>query len=320
MWAAVEHSISNVIVLVIIASLGYWVARRGIADAAGRKLVSRLVNLSIPFFLFYSVTSKFTHDQLIELLKMGFLPFLVVALNFLASQAMIRLGWVRRELAGAFTACFTGSTVLFVGVPMAMALFGEAGIPYLLVYFFANCVFIWTVGLYNIQLDGVRRVGGERPALISARSLRMLLSLPLVSFLAGLAFVLFSLPVPDFLSGATKLCGQMTTPLAIVFIGMTIEKVGFERMKHLPREIWLVLLGCFVIRPVLMYVCTLPFDMEPLMQKVFVVASALPVSSVIAVLAKQYGADEEYTSEAIGASTIALIAWLPVILIAVTLI
>lgn len=39
MWAAVEHSISNVIVLVIIASLGYWVARRGIADAAGRKLV-----------------------------------------------------------------------------------------------------------------------------------------------------------------------------------------------------------------------------------------------------------------------------------------
>ena len=46
-------------------------------------------------------------------------------------------------------------------------------------------------------------------------------------------------------------------------------------------------------------------------------AASLPASAVIAVLAKQYGADEEYASETIGASTIALIFWLPVILVAV---
>ena len=56
-----------------------------------------------------------------------------------------------------------------------------------------------------------------------------------------------------------------------------------------------------------MYLCMLPFDVEPLMQRVFILASALPVSSAIAVLARQYGADEEYASEVVSMTTIGLI-------------
>lgn len=49
----------------------------------------------------------------------------------------------------------------------------------------------------------------------------------------------------------------------------------------------------------------MPLNMDPLMRKCFILASALPVSSVIAVLSKAYGGDEEFASEAIGASTVA---------------
>ncbi|MFR6029102.1 MAG: AEC family transporter, partial [Sutterella wadsworthensis] len=91
---------------------------------------------------------------------------------------------------------FTGSTVLFVGVPMTTALFGEEGIPYLLVYFFANCVFIWTVGLYAIQTDGVAKTGGARPKLVLMKSVRMLFSPPLLSFIVGIAFAVLSIPIP----------------------------------------------------------------------------------------------------------------------------
>ena len=51
MLEAVLHSVSNVLILVIIAAVGYRVSAQGLADAAGRKLVSKIVNLSIPFFL-----------------------------------------------------------------------------------------------------------------------------------------------------------------------------------------------------------------------------------------------------------------------------
>ena len=320
MFEAMLHSVSNVLVLVIIAALGFRIAQTANVDERGRQLVSRIVNLAIPFFLFYSVTSKFSQEQLIELLKMAFLPFAVVGASFLISCLLVRFGMVRRELTGAFLACFTSSTVLFVGVPVAVALFGEVAIPYLLVYFFANCIFIWTVGLYNMQLDGVRRNGGEAPRLLSAYSLKIFLSPPLQGFLIGLAFVLLALPIPEFVTMTTKMFGQMVTPLAIIFIGMTIQKVGFDRLRHVQREVWLVLLSCFVLRPLLMYLFSLPFEMEPIMRKVFVVAAALPVTPVMAVLAKRYGADEEYASETVSVSVIGLMFAIPVLLVVINVI
>ncbi len=314
---ALLHTLSNVFVLVLTAAIGWLAARTGKLDDAGRVTTAKIVNLSIPFFLFHSVTSKFTHDELLELLGMAWLPFATVGLNLLISLALIRLGLVRRELSGTFTAAFTGSTVLFVGVPMTAALFGEEGIPYLLVYFFANCVFIWTAGLYAIQLDGVAKSGGARPKIVSAKSLRMLFSPPLLSFAAGVAVILLSIPIPSFMASTVRSFGAVTSPLALFFIGMTIFSIGLSDMKRLPRELVLVLLSCFVIRPLVMYFVTMPFELDPVMRKVFVAASALPVSSVIAVLARTYGGDERFASRAIGVTTLGIIPALPVMLLIV---
>lgn len=95
---------------------------------------------------------------------------------------------------------------------------------------------------------------------------------------------------------------------------MTIHRVGFEKLKHVPREVWYVMFSCFILRPLVMYLVSAPFDLDPMMRKVFVAASMLPVSSVIAVLARAHGADEEFASEAVGATTIGLVFALPVLL------
>ena len=315
------HSLSALCVLLIIISFGLWLSSKGMFDAPkSRLIVSRLVNASIPCFLFYSVISKFSQEQLLNLLKFAGVPFLTVAINFIISLILVRTPLVRPHLKGTFIATFSAATVLFVGVPLVTTMYGSDGIPYLLVYFFANCVFIWTIGLYNIQLDGVRKGGGEIPKLISKESARKFLSPPLIGFMLGLAAVLLSVPIPKFIETSTRYLGQLTTPLALIFVGITIYHIGFDKLKQLPREVWLVLLSCFLIRPLTMYFCTMPLDMEPLMRKCFILGSALPVSTVVAVLAKTYSGDEEFASETIGASTVGMIAILPILLIAVNLI
>lgn len=314
MLQAFFNSLSAIFVLLCIIGVGYWTAHRGWFDEKGKSLIARLVNFSIPCFLFYSVTSKFSHDELMELLKIAALPFLTVGINFLLSVFFVKLGLVRKEIQGAFIATSTGATVLFVGVPLSTAMFGDRSLAYLLVYFFANVVFIWTIGLYCIQLDGVNRRGGEKPSFFSAKSLRMLFSPPLLSFILGVACVILALPIPSGVHMVTRYLGQIATPLALIFVGITVYKVGFVRLLHMPREIWLVLASCYVIRPLAMYLCTLPLDMEPLMRQVFVVASSLPVSSVLGVLSRNYGADDEFASSAVGLSTVAFLFVLPVLL------
>ncbi len=317
MLDAFIQPLSNIAALIFIGLVGWYVADKGLADDHGRRLVSKIVNLAIPFMLFYAMTSKFTHDQLVELLKMGFLPFVVIGLNHVVARLFVRFGLVTKEVSGVFTACFSGGSIMFVGMPVTMALFGDVGIPYLLVYFFANVLYIWTVGLYEVQMDGVARTGAEKPRFFSVKSAKMVMSPPLMGFVIAVACILLSVPVPLVATSTAKLFGQVATPLAIIFIGMTIQKVGFERMKHLPKDVWLVLFGGYVVRPLLMYLCAMPFDMDPVMRKVFVMAAMLPCSAVIAVISKQYGADDEFASETIGASTIALIFWLPMMFLAV---
>ncbi len=320
MLDVVLHAASAVLVLVCVAGLGYWGGYRGKFDAKSGQLISKIVNMSLPFFLFYSVASKFDHEQLMELLKLAYLPFITIGINFLISLAIIKLGWVRKELMGVFVACFSGATVMFVGVPMGMAMWGEISIPYLLIYFVANCLYVWTVGLYCVQWDGVQRHGGAAPRVVSMKSIKMLFNGPLIGFLVGLAVVFLSIPVPKTIMMTTHIIGQMATPLALVFIGITIYLVGFAKLKHMPREVWFILFSCFILRPLVMYLCSMPLEMDRLMRQVFILASALPVTSIYAVMARHHGADEEFVSEAVGMTTVGLLFVMPVLLVLVSFI
>ena len=78
-------------VLVLVAGYGWWLAHHGTISDAGRATIAKLVNALIPVFLFYSVTSKFGREQMIELLEMAFLPFITIGLNWAISEAMIRV-------------------------------------------------------------------------------------------------------------------------------------------------------------------------------------------------------------------------------------
>lgn len=320
MLEAILHAASAVAVLVSVAALGYWGGHKGYFDGKTQQMISKLVNMALPFFLFYSVVSKFTHDELMELLKLAYVPFLTVGISFLISYIFVLTPLVRKEVRGVFIACFSGATVLFVGVPMGMAMWGEVSVPYLLIYFVANCLFIWTIGLYNVQMDGVIRHGGTKPSVISMKSVKMLFSGPLIGFLGGLLVVIAAIPTPDTVTMITRMIGQLATPLALVFIGLTIYQVGFSKFKHLPREIWLIMLGCYVLRPLAMYLCTMPLEMDQLMRQVLILASALPVSSIIAVMARHYGADSEFVSEAVGVTTVGILFVMPVLLVLVSFI
>ena len=66
MSEALLQSISNTMVLVLVAGYGWWLAHHGTISDAGRATIAKLVNALIPVFLFYSVTSKFGREQVLQ--------------------------------------------------------------------------------------------------------------------------------------------------------------------------------------------------------------------------------------------------------------
>ena len=77
MLEAFLKSINCVIIMGLLAGAGYWTASKGWYDQTATQLIARLVTfLSLPCYLFASVSERLTHDELIALAGPMVIPFI----------------------------------------------------------------------------------------------------------------------------------------------------------------------------------------------------------------------------------------------------
>ena len=321
MLEAFFQALSAVSVLIAIAGFGYFTSMRGWYDDNARGTIARLVNLAIPCLLFSSVTSRFTTAELWEILRLVPVPFAgFVILNAVPRLILRFTRAVPPGDSGVFSTCFTSATVLFIGMPLVLAVFGEEGIPCLLIFFLAHTVFFWTLGVYSIAVDGIVKTGGAKPPFVSVRNLKLMFTPPVLAVLVSVAVVLLGIPVPRPVAQVASYMGRMTTPLALIFVGIMVQRIGFSRMRHLTRELWLIVGSCFVLRPLLFFALASAFGVDPLVRNVLVVAAALPVPSMTAILARVHGANVLFASEAVGITTAMLSFVMPLLLVILSLV
>ncbi len=112
---------------------------------------------------------------------------------------------VKKERRGLFISMFFNSNTIFVGLPINQALFGDASIPYVLIYYMCNTTFFWTLGTYLIQRDGE----GEAEFDLKT-SLKKIFSPPLMGFMLGLVIVILHIKLPVFLASDLQYLGSLS--------------------------------------------------------------------------------------------------------------
>ena len=106
-----------------------------------------------------------------------------------------------------------------------------------------NTTFFWTLGTYLIQRDGE----GEAEFDLKT-SLNKIFSLPLMGFIIGLIIVILHIQLPTFLTSDLQYLGSLTTPLSMIFIGLSVSNAGVKQLV-LKKDQVLILLGRFVVSP-----------------------------------------------------------------------
>lgn len=105
--------------------------------------------------------------------------------------------------------------------------------------------------------------------------------------------------------------GELTTPLALIFIGLTLEAMNFAKIR-LNRDIVVPLLGRLIVSPLLLWLLLPLFGLPKMMGDVFVIQSSLPVLMQVAILSAYYDTDPEYGSIMVCLSTILCVITVPV--------
>ena len=304
------RSISGILVILGMILVGFIIGEKGWFDDKSRGLLAKLVTqVALPCYMLYTITQRFTAADLLKMLPALRFPALSMVILLGIATGVARIFAVRQDRRGLFISMFFNSNTIFVGLPINQALFGDASIPYVLIYYMCNTTFFWTLGTYLIQRDGE----GEAQFDLKT-SLKKVFSPPLMGFLLGLVFVMLQIKMPAFLASDLQYLGNLTTPLSMIFIGLSVSHVGVKQLV-LGKDQLLILFGRFLVAPLLMATIVYWAHLPSLMKQVFIIQSAMPVMTNAPVVARLYGADSDYAAVMVTETTLATMVVIPILML-----
>lgn len=306
-WEAIQGIVS----IVIMIAVGYFLAKRGWFNADNTRLLSRLVTrVSLPSLMIWNLTESFDRARLAELSFGLTVPMITVLAGCVYGIIMAKVIPISKKQQGVFiSGCFAFNTI-FVGLPVNMALFGSESVPYVLLFYIANTCTFWTLGTYYISRDG--KFASQK--IISLATLKSFFPPPMLGFLAGILLVVLEIKLPSFAVDTCKYLGNMTTPLAMLFIGVAIQNVDFRDLK-LNKDMLAMFFGRFVFCPGIVFLLAMFFPMPDLMKKVFVIQAGMPMMTQTAIVAAVYGADAKYAAVLTTATTLLAMAVIPLFMV-----
>jgi len=174
--------------------VGFVMGEKGWFDDKSRGLIAKLVTqIALPCYMLYTITQRFTAADLLKMLPELRFPTLSMVILLGIATAVARIFAVKKKRRGLFIYMFFNSNTIFVGLPINQALFGDASIPYVLIYYMCNTTFFWTLENDLIQRD---EEGDAEFYLITKQ--KKIFSPPLMGFMLGLVIVILHIKLPSF--------------------------------------------------------------------------------------------------------------------------
>lgn len=298
---------SSILSILLIITVGFILSKIGwLNDKSGDIFSKIIINISLPSLMIINISQRFSSDTLSQYKYGIIVSFACILISYLISYVIGKVTKIDKTKLGVFCALFTFSNTIFIGLPVNIAIYGEDSVPFVLLYYFANTTLFWTLGVYNIKktkyYKGVQ--------LSSQQVIKKIFSPPLLGFLIGLSIVLLNIQLPIFITDALKHVGNLTTPLSMFFIGLVISSV---KLKDIKFDLYscLIIIGKFLITPFIVFMLSRIIELPSLMQNVFILEAAMPIMAQIAVVAKHYESESEYTSWLITFTTIISIIIIP---------
>jgi predicted permease len=217
----------------------------------------------------------------------------------------------------AISATF-GNTVQ-VGIPMAAALFGEAGLGIHVALVSLHALTLLTVLTALVELDLAQaraRGAGAHASLIGTlkTTLRNTIVHPvMLPVLGGLLWNVTGVDLPPVIDEVLELLGSAVVPLCLVLIGMSLAYYGIAGRAH--GAIALTLLKLVVLPALVLAIAWWGFGLRGLPLNVVVMMAALPAGSNALIFSQRYETLEAESTAAIVFSTLAFALTAPLWLV-----
>ena len=332
MTPLVLHKLLAIFAAVLIG----WIAgrMRWLGEPAGGSDPARLLG-NAAFFIFVPALLFRTTARL----DLQHMPWVTVAAFFVPTVAMLLGVYAAGQLAqrgrpaadlaagerlaavpaARAIATSFGNSVQ-IGIPLAAALFGEAGLGIHITLVSLHALILLTLVTALVELDLARARAQHQASaslwatlLVTARN--TVVHPVVLPVLAGLLWNLAGLSLPGPLDETLALLGTAVAPLCLVLIGLSLAytQVG----GAIPAALAISVLKLVAMPALVLAVAHWGFGLTGVPLSVLVLMAALPSGSNALIFAQRYGAHEAETTAAIVLSTVGFVLTGPLWLAAV---
>lgn len=284
----------------VMLAVGYIAYHAKVVTKEGVGDLSRVVMyVASPAVMVASFVQHFEMTHLVN----GGLCVLLTCMVFAICIAVSLIVYRGTEPISRFGVIFSNTG--FVGIPLVQHILGQEYVFYVTICIAVLTFVAWTYGVYLVT-GSMEEV-----------SLKKVFTNPaVVTLFVGFAIFLFSIPMPEFLTGALDTLGEVNTGLAMVVLGcylaqtkisliirdMRIYKVSVLRLVVAPA---LTLLALWIIPDA--WIAT---DIK----MVILITFSTPVGAMVAMLSQKYGANYEYGAGIVSLSTVMSLVTMPIVL------
>ncbi len=212
-------SIMGIYFFVALGAFAKWRFKEELHE---RSLILISVYILQPFLTFWGLTSQPLDPGVFEAPAWY---LLIVTLLFLAMLPISRKLFDDRKKRSIFLVSSLVGNTANLGIPLGIAIFGEASVPYTTMINLANVLFVNTVGIY------IYSSGSFSPK----ESVMNVIKMPILwSALAAMAVNLAGIRIPDAIESNLKLGAYASIVVQLLLFGIYLAGV---RVKHLDMKL-----------------------------------------------------------------------------------
>lgn len=289
--------------LFLLLVLGFVLFKCHIFDEYTNKKISALiVNVASPMLIISSIAGVEGNDKSIVFLMIGagilmYIGFIILGKIINRIFPFPKKDWPVYECMVVFAN--TG----FMGYPVLLDVFGQEAVFYASLIHMAFNFFVYTYAIMCLTK------GDDNEFKLN---FKQLLTPGIVLIFIGILIYLFDMQLPSVLMDTINSVGSLTAPLSMMMIGSSLAVYPIKDSFTDWRSYVFAFVRLIIVPFVTMIVCRL-LHINPYYANITIITNAMPVGSMVLMLATQYNANVKIVTKNIVVSTLLSVITIPIV-------
>lgn len=300
--------IQQMLVLFALMVVGYACYKASWLDKNAYGRLSKIVvNVMNPMLIINGVLNKDTGDDyrkvLVNLALVGIYFLLLIVLSLLIVK-VLKIG---KPLESLYRLMLIFSNVGFIAIPVISSVYGEGAVLYIAFYILGYNLLLYTYGLHLVEnsVDG-----NEKQE--KGKAYKKIINSGVIACLVAILIFATGIRVPSSVEAFVSYLGEPAVPLSMILIGASMAQQDLKRL-FTDVKMYLFLFIRLLVIPVTAALIVREFNLDIQIVGTFILMLAMPIGSIVVLLAADRGADETCCIKGSILSTLFSVITIPIV-------